>query len=60
MEKTAEGRVRMNLSQSAKGAWQIDCTAEFPTVAECKKQLDEAIKAAKLIIADNGLKEVKE
>ena len=60
MEKTAEGRVRMNLSQTAKGAWQIDCTAEFPTVAESEKQLDEAIKAAKRILVNNGLKEAHE
>jgi len=56
-QKTTK-RVRINLSQTAKGFWQMDATAEFETVAECEKQLDEAIKAAKRVMAANDLKEV--
>jgi hypothetical protein len=53
-------RVRMNLSETAKGLWQMDCTAEFETAAECEKELDAAIKAARSVMAKNGLKEVGE
>jgi hypothetical protein len=53
-------RVRMNLSQNAKGFVQIDVTAEFPTIEETEKNLDEAVKAARRIIATNNLKEVGE
>jgi hypothetical protein len=53
-------RVRMNLSQNSKGIVQIDVTAEFPTVGETEKNLDEAVKAARRVIAGNGLKEVGE
>ncbi len=60
METTTNKRVRINLSETAKGFWQIDCTAEFETVAECEKELDAAIKAAKKVMTDNGLKEAGE
>jgi len=60
MEQKTNNRVRMNLSQTAKGLWQIDCTAECETVAESEQELNAAIKAAKRIIAANDLKEVKE
>lgn len=53
-------RVRINLSQTAKGLWQMDATAEFETVAECEKELDEAIKAAKRVMNTNALKGVDE
>ncbi len=52
METTTNKRVRINLSETAKGFWQIDCTAEFETVAECEKELDAAIKAAKKVMTD--------
>ena len=57
VQKTTK-RVRINLSETAKGLWQIDCSAEFETVAECEKELDAAIKAAKRIMAANNLMEV--
>ena len=60
MEEQKIKRVRINLSQSAKGLWQMDCTAEFETVAECEKELDAAIKAARRVIAANNLKEAGE
>lgn len=53
-------RVRINLDETAKGLWQISATAEFETVAECEKELDAAIKAAKRVLTANNLKEVGE
>lgn len=58
MEMQTNKRVRINLSQTAKGLVQFDVTAEFETVEECEKQLDEAVKSAKRVIAANELKEV--
>jgi hypothetical protein len=58
MEVQTNKRVRINLDETAKGLWQINATAEFETVAECEKELDAAIKAAKRIMAANNLKEV--
>jgi hypothetical protein len=61
MEQRAEiKRVRMNLSQTAKGLVQFDVTTEFETVAECGKELDAAIKAARRVMTANNLKEVGE
>jgi hypothetical protein len=60
MEVQTNKRVRINLSETAKGLWQIDCTAEFENVAESEKQLDAAVKAAKRVMAANNLKEVGE
>jgi hypothetical protein len=57
-EQRTNKRVRMNLSQNTKGFFAIDCTAEFETVAECEKELDAAIKAARNVMTNNGLKEV--
>jgi hypothetical protein len=51
-------RVRINLSQTAKGLVQIDVTAEFPTNGETERNLDEAVKAARRVIAANNMKEV--
>jgi hypothetical protein len=59
-EQKTNKRVRINLSQTAKGLCQIDCTAEFEDAAQCEKELDAAIKAARRVIAANGLKEVGE
>lgn len=60
MEEKKTMRVRMNLSETAKGMWQMECTAEFETATECEKNLDEAIKAARRVMAANNLKEVGE
>jgi hypothetical protein len=57
-EQKTTKRVRINLSETAKGLWQMDCTAECETVAECEKELDAAIKAAKRVMVANNLKEV--
>ena len=57
MEETlSRDRVRMNLSQSAKGMFQVDVTCEFGSVEESKTQLDASIKAIYQVAADNGLK----
>ena len=53
-EQKTNKRVRINLSQSTKGLWQMDCTAEFESVAECEKELDAAIKSARRVIAAFG------
>jgi Cys-tRNA synthase (O-phospho-L-seryl-tRNA:Cys-tRNA synthase) len=51
-------RIRIHLSQTAKGLVQIDVTAEFPTIEDTEKNLDEAVKAARRVIAANTMKEV--
>ncbi len=51
-------RVRINLSETAKGLIQWDITAEFESVEESKAALSAAIDAAREIIAAKGLKEV--
>jgi Cys-tRNA synthase (O-phospho-L-seryl-tRNA:Cys-tRNA synthase) len=53
-------RIRINLSQTAKGLVQIDVTAEFPTIEETEKKLDEAVKAARRVMAANNMKEAGE
>jgi hypothetical protein len=60
MEEQKTKRVRVNLSETAKRLWQMECTAEFETVAECEAELDAAVKAAKRVMAANNLKEVGE
>lgn len=51
-------RVRMNLSETAKGLVQWDVTAEFDSVEQTAEELNKAIKAVKKVIVDNGLTEV--
>lgn len=50
-----EQRVRINLSQSAKGAVQFDITAEFPTVDESIQNLSAAVDRTKALCAEKGL-----
>lgn len=57
MEETTNKRVRMNISLTAKGLAQWDCTAEFDSPEESAKKLDEAIKLLRSTIKQNGLKE---
>lgn len=52
-------RVRINLSQNAKGLVQFDITAEFETVDESKAALASAIDAVRAVIAEKGLKEAQ-
>ncbi len=59
-EQRTNRRVRINLSQTAKGLVQIDCTAEHETAAENEAALMEAFAVARRVIAKNNLKEVGE
>lgn len=58
MPETTNKRVRINLSETAKGLIQWDITAEFETVEETKKALADAIDAAREVIKEKGLQEV--
>lgn len=58
MPETTNKRVRINLSETAKGLVQWDITAEFETVEETKKALSDAIDAAREVIKEKGLQEV--
>ena len=58
MPETTNKRVRINLSETAKGLIQWDITTEFETVEEAKKALAEAIDAAREVIKEKGLQEV--
>lgn len=60
MPEATNKRVRINLSETAKGLIQWDITAEFETVEETKKALAEAIDAAREIIKEKGLTEVSQ
>ena len=60
MPETTNKRVRINLSETAKGLVQWDITAEFETVEETKKALSEAIDAAREVIKEKGLTEVSQ
>jgi hypothetical protein len=60
MPETTNKRVRINLSQTAKGLIQWDITAEFETVEETKKALADAIDAAREVIKEKGLTEVSQ
>lgn len=60
MPETTNKRVRINLSETAKGLIQWDITAEFETVEETKKALSEAIDAAREVIKEKGLTEVSQ
>ena len=50
-----ETRVRIGAKQTAKGAIQLDITAEAPTVEKAGELLDGAIKELIAKVRDNGL-----
>lgn len=58
MPEATNKRVRINLSETAKGLVQWDITAEFESVEETKKALADAIDAAREVIKEKGLQEV--
>lgn len=60
MPEATNKRVRINLSETAKGLIQWDITAEFETVEETKKALSDAIDAAREVIKEKGLTEVSQ
>lgn len=55
---TSQKRVRINLSQTAKGLVQLEITAESESVEETKAALSAAIDAAREVIKAKGLTEV--
>lgn len=55
-QEKSETRVRINLSQNAKGVVQFDITAEFPTENETVSHLGAAIEKTKAMCAEKGLK----
>ena len=57
-EKATNKRVRINLSETAKGLIQFDITAEFETVEDTKAARAAAVDAARAVIAEKGLKEI--
>ena len=48
-------RTRMNLSQTAKGLYQIEVTAEYETPELTAENLAKAIDLAKQVCAEKGL-----
>ena len=58
MPEATNKRVRINLSETAKGLIQWDITAEFENVEETKAALSAAIDAAREVIKAKGLTEV--
>jgi hypothetical protein len=56
-EQKDSRRVRLNLSQNAKGHVQIDCTVEFGTAAECGEAMRAIFDEARTIIKEKGLAE---
>lgn len=56
MEELKENRrVRLNLSQTAKGQFQIDCTVEFGSVEDCGEAMRRALDEAETILKERGL-----
>jgi len=55
--QTVNSRVRINLSQTAKGLWQIDCTSEFPTLEEARDNLSRAIDETRAMLKEKNLEE---
>jgi len=56
LEAKSETRVRMNLSQNAKGLVQFEITAEYPTAGEAAAALSDAIDKARAVCEAKGLK----
>ena len=54
--KTSESRVRMNISQNAKGVVQFDITAEYPNCEMAAVELGKAIDLVKATCEAKGLK----
>lgn len=48
-------RTRINLSQTAKGPYQLEVTAEYDTPEEALKALDAAFEGAKKLCEDKGI-----
>jgi hypothetical protein len=48
-------RVRINVSQTAKGLHQIEVTSEFPTVDEARDNLSRALDETRAMLVAKGL-----
>ena len=56
MEATNEQRVRINLSQGAKGDVKFDITSKFPEEDQAVEHLGRAIDKVKALCIQKGLK----
>lgn len=54
-EESTNRRCRMHFSQTAKGLWQIDVTAEYDTPEESAAQASKAIDEARRVATEKGL-----
>lgn len=54
---SAQSRVRINCSLTAKGLVQWDITSEFPSVEESATNLKEAITKCREVLVELGLQE---
>ena len=55
MAEQSNQRCRMHFSQTAKGLWQIDVTAEYDTPEISAEQAGKAIDEARKVAAEKGL-----
>lgn len=55
LEACIAERVRMNLSQTAKGTFQMECTVESGSVERSTEMLAQGIRAMKGVAADEHL-----
>lgn len=51
----ANNRCRMHFSQTAKGLWQIDVTAEYDTPELSAKAVEKALDEARRVAREKGL-----
>lgn len=59
-ETTSNSRTRINMSQTAKGLWQIDVTAEYDTPEQTASALSDAIERARGVAEEKGLQLVSD
>jgi len=55
MPETTNQRCRMHFSQTAKGLWQIDVTAEYDTPELSAENVAKAIDEARRVATEKGL-----
>ena len=55
MQEQANQRCRMHFSQTAKGLWQIDVTAEYDTPELSAEAAAKALDEAKRVAREKGL-----
>lgn len=57
MEVAQQTRVRLNVSLTAKGYGQWECTSEFPDLEQASRNLSAAIDSVRAILAEKGIPE---